>query len=110
MKHGLQTNFEIEVDENMSRAQGRGASQSEKFYFRKDVCPGGRSPKSSGSSSPVDESRPKDRKMRNCFPPPEIPENGVPQGPVEEEYSEMTIHEIINGKVRPPCVHEGVPS
>ncbi|KAJ4498240.1 glutamate-cysteine ligase catalytic subunit [Lentinula lateritia] len=86
------------VDENMSRAQGRGASQSEKFYFRKDVCPGGRSPKSSGSSSPVDESRPKDRKMRNCFPPPEIPENGVPQGPVEEEYSEMTIHEIINGK------------
>ncbi|KAF8829034.1 hypothetical protein HHX47_DHR3001132 [Lentinula edodes] len=98
------------VDENMSRAQGRGASQSEKFYFRKDVCPGGNSPKSSGSSSPVDESRPKDRKMRNCFPPPEIPENGVPKGPVEEEYSEMTIHEIINGKVRPPCVHEGVES
>ncbi|KAJ3857506.1 glutamate-cysteine ligase catalytic subunit [Lentinula lateritia] len=86
------------VDENMSRAQGRGASQSEKFYFRKDVCPGRSSPKSSGSSSPVDESRPKDRKMRNCFPPPELPENGVPKGLVEEEYSEMTIHEIINGK------------
>ncbi|KAJ4468122.1 glutamate-cysteine ligase catalytic subunit [Lentinula aciculospora] len=86
------------VDENMSRAQGRGASQSGKFYFRKVVCPNGNSPKSSGSSSPVDGSRPKDRKMRNCFPPPEMPENGVPKGPVEEEYEEMSINEIMNGK------------
>lgn len=86
------------VDENMARAQGRGASRSENFYFRKDVYSPGNSPKSSGGSSPVDGPRPKDRKLRNCFPPLEMPENGVPKGPVQEEYEEMTIEEIMNGK------------
>ncbi|KIK67150.1 hypothetical protein GYMLUDRAFT_69344 [Collybiopsis luxurians FD-317 M1] len=86
------------VDENMARAQARGASKSGKFYFRKDVHSAGNSPKSSGSSSPVDGVRPKERKLRNCFPPPEIPEDGIYRGPVEEEYEEMTIDEIMNGK------------
>jgi hypothetical protein len=40
--------------------------------------------------------------MRNCFPPLPLPENGVldVSRPVDEEYEEMTMNEIINGKVR----------
>ena len=41
----------------------------------------------------------KDKVLRNCYPefePPEILE----RAPVDEEYEEMTINEIINGKVR----------
>lgn len=83
----------------MARAQRRGASQSSKFYFRKDFYSTKDSPQSSGSSSPVDGPRPKDRKLRNCFPPPEKPENGVVKVPVEEEFEEMTLDEIMNGKV-----------
>jgi glutamate--cysteine ligase catalytic subunit len=38
--------------------------------------------------------------MRNCFPPLPLPENGVLDlsKPVDEEYEEMTMNEIINGK------------
>jgi glutamate--cysteine ligase catalytic subunit len=86
------------VDANMGRAQARGASKSGKFYFRKDIYSPGSSPTSSGSSSPVDESRPKTRKLKNCFTPLEMPEDGIYRGPVEEEYEEMTIDEIMNGK------------
>jgi len=33
--------------------------------------------------------------------PPPIPENGIPNGhAIEEEYEEMTMDEIMNGKVR----------
>ena len=94
----------------MGRAQLRGASRSRKFYFRKDVLPPGyTSPvastaPSSGDSSPVEngccKGRGKEAKMRNCFPSLPRPLNGVRRGPVEDEYEEMTMEEIICGKVR----------
>ncbi|KAF8222928.1 glutamate-cysteine ligase catalytic subunit [Tricholoma matsutake] len=92
------------VDENMARAQMRDAAVSGKFYFRKDVYAVGRSgaastASSSGYNSPCGESVKKDTKMRNCFPPLPLPENGALNGrPVDEEYEEMTMNEIINGK------------
>ncbi|THV05006.1 glutamate-cysteine ligase catalytic subunit [Dendrothele bispora CBS 962.96] len=86
------------VDVNMARAQERDAAQSGKFYFRKDVFTNP-SPYSSGSSSPVDGvPRPKEKKLRNCFPPVPAPLNGHHKGPVEDEYEEMTMDEIMNGK------------
>lgn len=37
----------------------------------------------------------------NCFPPIPLPVNGVHHdSPVEEEYEEMSMNEIMNGKVR----------
>lgn len=92
----------------MARAQRRDAARSGKFYFRKEVYALGRAPTSSGSSSggstPCDGCngipRPKEKKMRNCFPPLPLPENGVNTGPVEDEYEEMSLEEIMNGKVR----------
>jgi glutamate--cysteine ligase catalytic subunit len=96
-----------QVDENMARAQKRDAAVSGKFYFRKDVYAVGRSgaastASSSGYSSPICGEPPKkETKMRNCFPPLPLPENGALNGrPVDEEYEEMTMNEIINGKVR----------
>ncbi|KAG6866759.1 hypothetical protein C0991_011418 [Blastosporella zonata] len=93
------------VDENMQRAQWRDAAQSGKFYFRKDVYAVPRSgassvTSSSGNSSPTTDAPPrKEKKMRNCFPPLPLPENGVYNNrPVEDEYEEMSMHEIINGK------------
>ena len=38
--------------------------------------------------------------MRNCFPSLPRPLNGVRRGPVEDEYEEMTMEEIICGKVK----------
>lgn len=95
----------------MQRAQRRDASRSSKFYFRKEVLPPGHtSPtssvaSSSGSNSPTDCSdcgglRRKETKLRNCFPPLPRPENGDHRIPVEDEYEEMSMDEIMNGKVR----------
>ncbi|KII92773.1 hypothetical protein PLICRDRAFT_37574 [Plicaturopsis crispa FD-325 SS-3] len=91
------------VDENMQKAQHRNAAGSLKFHFRQDVLPlPAKSPSSSeyyssGASTPAD-SAPKETKMRNCFPPLPRPEHGVNRGPVEDEYTEMSLDEIINGK------------
>ncbi|KAJ7084345.1 glutamate-cysteine ligase catalytic subunit [Mycena belliarum] len=99
------TNFYVpisKVDENMARAQQRDAARSGKFYFRKDIsrrtspASSASSCSSSGCSSPVDGV--KDRKLRNCFPAPPLPEDGASVLPVEEEYEEMTMNEILNGK------------
>lgn len=92
----------------MQRAQLRDASRSQKFFFRKDVLPPGQtspSPSNSGESSPADCSdcgsiRRKETKMRNCFPALPRPVDCVTRGPVEDEYDEMTMEEIMNGKVR----------
>jgi glutamate--cysteine ligase catalytic subunit len=93
------------VDENMARAQKRDASASGKFYFRKDIYTTPRSgassaASSSGTSTPIDGSpKKKEKKMRNCFPPVPVPENGFARRlPVEEEYEEMTMNEVMNGK------------
>lgn len=89
----------------MGRAQKRDASASSKFYFRKDVFSAVESgassvTSSSGDSTPSDESpRKKAKKMGNCFPPPPLPQNGVYRLPVDEEYDEFTMDEIMNGKV-----------
>ncbi|KAH7925518.1 GCS-domain-containing protein [Leucogyrophana mollusca] len=95
------------VDENMGRAQKRDAARSGKFYFRKNVLPPGHttptpsSPSSSGSCSPVEwsgsETLVKEKKLRNCFPPLARPPC-VENGPVEDEYEEMTVEEIFCGK------------
>ncbi|KAJ7287577.1 glutamate-cysteine ligase catalytic subunit [Mycena rebaudengoi] len=94
----FKTNFYIpisKVDENMARAQRRDAAQSGKFYFRKDV---GSLQGSASSSTSSSCSSGKEKKLRNCFPDPPLPEHGVPVLPVEEEYEEMTMNEIMNGK------------
>ncbi|OAX39118.1 GCS-domain-containing protein [Rhizopogon vinicolor AM-OR11-026] len=94
------------VDANMSRAQRRDAARSGKFYFRKSVLPPGRTtpiastPSSSGSCSPVEWSKDapaKEKKLRNCFPPVPRPPY-VEDGPIEDEYEEMTVEEIFVGK------------
>ncbi|TFY62650.1 hypothetical protein EVJ58_g3733 [Rhodofomes roseus] len=77
------------VDENMARAQKRDALHTQKFYFRKDVFPPG------GPSRP--ESR-KEKKLRNCWPSVPRPANGVHAKPVEDEYEEMSLQEIMFGK------------
>ncbi|KAH9485562.1 Glutamate--cysteine ligase [Psilocybe cubensis] len=92
------------VDENMRRAQLRDASVSNKFFFRKDIYTNTSSTSStassSGGSSPIDGMpKKKEKKMKNCFPPRPQPENGFTHRfPVEEEYEEMTMNEIMNGK------------
>ncbi|KAG1870359.1 glutamate-cysteine ligase-domain-containing protein [Suillus tomentosus] len=91
------------VDQNMARAQKRDAVRSGKFYFRKDVLPPGHdtltiSPLScSGSSSPVEGAPAKEKLLRNCFPPVPRP-SFVEDGPIEDEYEEMTVEEIFVGK------------
>lgn len=58
--------------------------------------------KTNGSSSPYMRFTPpleKEKALRNCYPdiaPPVI----LDRKPVQEEYEEMTINEIINGKVQ----------
>ncbi|EMD37301.1 hypothetical protein CERSUDRAFT_113950 [Gelatoporia subvermispora B] len=96
------------VDENMARAQRRDALHTQKFYFRKDVFPPGStsatptpSATSSGYSSPIDGTNGvprKEKKLRNCYPEAPAPENGFRRTPVEQEYEEMTLAEIMNGK------------
>lgn len=95
----------------MARAQRRDAIHTQKFYFRKDVFPPGipspiSTPNSSGTTSPIEPNgvngipRRKERKLRNCFAAIPVPENGHTHAPVEDEYDEFTLDEIINGKVR----------
>lgn len=87
----------------MARAQQRDAARQGRFYFRKNVYPPGSSAASSGSCSPVDGAPPKkEKKLRNCFDPLVLPDDAfdaVNGHAVEEEYEEMTMDEIMNGKV-----------
>jgi glutamate--cysteine ligase catalytic subunit len=88
----------------MARAQRRDAARSGKFYFRKSVLPPGHTspvistPPSSGSCSPTDGTPVKEKKLRNCFPFVPRPPH-VEDGPIEDEYEEMTVEEIFVGKV-----------
>ena len=88
----------------MQRAQQRDAAASKTFFFRKDVYitnpSAASSVASSGTCSPVDGNpRKKEKKLQNCFSPPPLPEDGIQYGSVEDEYEEMTMKEVMNGKV-----------
>ena len=102
----------------MARAQKRNALHTQKFFFRKDVFPLGgpsrpesrcSSCSSSGASSPlsspVDGTPRKERMLRNCWPDVPRPQNGTRAKPVEEEYEEMSLQDIMFGRVspRPTC-------
>ena len=113
----LNLNFYLpisKVDENMQRAQHRDALRTEKFYFRKDIFLPNSSRSStasnSGTSSPVGGDGPcggisngfhpkKANKMRNCFPEVPPPSEEYTARKVEDEYEEMTVEEVMNGKV-----------
>jgi len=72
------------VDENMERAHGVDAVLNEKFYFRKNPFP---ARPSRANTAFGDDSRPGSA----------MPSRPASPGPVEDEYEEMTINEIING-------------
>ncbi|ROT41378.1 glutamate-cysteine ligase [Sodiomyces alkalinus F11] len=81
------------VDENMERAHAVDAVLNQRFYFRKNPFPGRHSHVNNGHannapSSSSSSSRPGSR-------PPSRPP--TPVGPVEDEYTEMTVDDIING-------------
>ncbi|KAH0827865.1 glutamate-cysteine ligase-domain-containing protein [Lanmaoa asiatica] len=99
------------VEENMVRAQKRDAVGTGKFFFRKNVLPPGyisptmSTPSSFGPCSPAEWQSgmpPKERKLRNCFPRVPPPSTLV-DTPVEDEYEEMSMEEIFNGKVSVEC-------
>ena len=102
----------------MARAQKRNALHTQKFFFRKDVFPPGgpsrpesrcSSCSSSGASSPlsspVDGTPRKERMLRNCWPDVPRPQNGTRAKPVTEEYEELSLQDIMFGRVspRPTC-------
>lgn len=104
------------VGENFGRGMRRDAARGEKFWFRKWVWPAGGAPafghvNGNGAANgtgngngaagnghhhprtPTDRSPPPSAEQSRC------PSPGVPEfGPVEDEYEEMTMNEIINGK------------
>ncbi|KAK2609282.1 glutamate--cysteine ligase [Conoideocrella luteorostrata] len=73
------------VDENMERAHAVDAVLKEKFYFRKNLFP---LRPSRANTVFGDESRPGSAMPSRC---------GSPGLPVDEEYDEMSINDIING-------------
>ncbi|KZT29013.1 glutamate-cysteine ligase catalytic subunit [Neolentinus lepideus HHB14362 ss-1] len=99
------------VDENMQRAQKRDAVHSQHFYFRKNVFPLSASgspvsPVLSGGVFPMEDvsnginghAHTKDKELKNCYPKMPQPDADIELEPVEEEYEEMTVNEIMNGK------------
>ena len=83
-------NFYIPIPrttENMETAHARDAVLDQRFYFRKDpfpsrpVRPASNGTSSSGTATPAQPSRPP-----------------TPTGPVDDEYTLMTVDEIINGQ------------
>jgi len=116
----LNLNFYLpisKVDVNMQRAQHRDALRTERFYFRKDIflpnSSRSSSASNSGTSSPVESDcgcnpisnglhhrqLKKVKKMRNCFPEVPPPPEKYTAKKVEDEYEEMTVAEVMNGKV-----------
>ena len=100
----------------MHKAQKRDAARTEKFYFRKQILPETRCPSPSSAvsstccsvaSSYTSSSvkgvngfhKQKEKKLRNGFPAPPVPEDGFRHPPVEDEYGLMTMEEILVGKV-----------
>ncbi|SPO06726.1 related to gamma-glutamylcysteine synthetase [Cephalotrichum gorgonifer] len=82
------------VDENMERAHARDAVLSGKFYFRKDPFPSRPSRTQSRAQSRVrggDSGSDRSPSTRPSTRP------STPIIPVDDEYEEMTINEIMNG-------------
>ncbi|KAK0388280.1 hypothetical protein NLU13_4525 [Sarocladium strictum] len=73
------------VDENMERAHGLDAVLKEKFYFRRNPFP----PRPSRANTTTGE----DSRPGSAMPS----RPGSPGGPVDDEYDEMTVNDIING-------------
>ncbi|KPI43268.1 Glutamate--cysteine ligase [Cyphellophora attinorum] len=100
-------NFYIPIPcttENMETAHQRNAVMDSKFWFRKDPFPrrSGRSPlfdgengsaSASGTSTPANQSR---------------PQTPAEPAPVTDEYTLMTVDEIINGSSNPDCGFPGL--
>lgn len=71
----------VKVDENMETAHARDAVLEKKFWFRKNPFP----------NRPLRSSAPSRAGSPTVSRPP------TPFGPVEDEYTLMTVEEIING-------------
>jgi glutamate--cysteine ligase catalytic subunit len=76
------------VDENMETAHARDAVLRSKFHFRKNPFPT-RPQRTPATHTPQSSS--------GHSTPTMISRSPTPTGPVEDEYAEMTIDEIING-------------
>lgn len=74
------------VDENMERAHEVDAVLKEKFFFRKNPFPS--RPSRANTVAAGDDSRP-----GSAYPS----RPATPTGPVDDEYEEMTINDVING-------------
>jgi glutamate--cysteine ligase catalytic subunit len=93
------------VDVNMKRAHKRNAAREEKFFFRKNIfnkrsafnkaCNG------SGHGTPSRAtSRSRHSSNNGAQPVPSPTESSTcasPHGPIEDEYGEFTLQELING-------------
>ncbi|CAO1597635.1 glutamate--cysteine ligase [Xanthoria calcicola] len=86
-------NFYIPIPrttENMETAHARDAVLNEKFYFRNDPLP----PRPAKATANGHGSG-------NTTPAAQPSRPATPTGPVEDEYSLMTIDEIVNGQSNP---------
>jgi glutamate--cysteine ligase catalytic subunit len=84
------------IDENMKRAHARDAVLTQKFYWRKNVVRP--KPKTDGCHKP--NLTPASYRFRSQTDGTDNSEAGSsqPRASVDEEYEEMTIHEIFSGK------------
>ena len=86
--------------ENMERAHAKDAVLHQRFFFRKDPFPTTRAPRTNGQPSTSGTATPTPQPSRSVTPP---------LGPVEDEYAEMTINEVINGQSPPSDPSVGTP-
>ncbi|KNG45460.1 glutamate-cysteine ligase [Stemphylium lycopersici] len=70
------------VSENMETAHIRDAVSTQKFWFRKDPFSTHKPSNGTGTSTPTENGS----------------RTATPTGPVEDEYEQMTINEVINGQ------------
>ena len=75
----------VKTTENMETAHNRDAVLRDRFHFRKDPFPPRVPPRVTGSST-------------STTPSPSRPPTPTKVGPVEEEYTLMSIDEIVNGR------------
>lgn len=86
------------VDDNMERAHARDAVLNSKFYFRKNPFPTRPSRANTAAAHSHNGNGNADGSSR---PGSAMPSRAPSPGPVEDEYEEMTINEIVNGSSSP---------